>query len=199
MALKALIILLYNKIIIMNNVFISIGTNIGEKLMNIHSAINEILLNKSIKFNKISPFYLTQPLLYEKQNWFINTMLKIETNIEPFSLLIFLKEIEQKLGRKPTFKNGPRIIDLDIIFYGNKIINTKELTIPHPQFQNRLFLLMGMNSLDENFNHPLVEKKMKQLYNEIYLKQKVIKIPGWLPKMLINHNKQCKICEIIFL
>lgn len=182
----------------MNDVFISIGTNIGKKLKNIHSAINEILLSKSIKFNKISPFYFSQPLLYEKQNWFINAVVKIETNIEPFSLLGFLKEIEQKLGRKPTFKNGPRIIDLDIIFYGNEIISTTELTIPHPQFQHRLFLLIAMNSLDENFVHPLVEKKMKQLYNEIYLKQKVIKIPKWLVKMLTNHNSKCRVCQMIF-
>jgi 2-amino-4-hydroxy-6-hydroxymethyldihydropteridine diphosphokinase len=176
----------------MKNVFISIGSNEGKRINNVINAIKEIYACPKIKIKNISSLYYTQPLHYEKQNWFINAIIKIDTELDPFALLQYLIDTEKKLGRKPSFKYGPRIIDLDILFYNNQIINSNNLVIPHPQFTNRKFLLKGMLQLDEEFIHPTLAKNTKQLYNEICLNQKVLKIPNCVLKFFGFDNKILK-------
>lgn len=126
----------------MNICYLSIGSNLGGRRENIKTAIEEINLLKNTKVIKASKLIQSKPQGGPlNQNDFLNGALKINTELSPAVLLKQLKKIERGLGRKRTVCNGPRIIDLDILLYGNKIIDTKRLIIPHPRMFERDFVL----------------------------------------------------------
>ncbi len=146
----------------MVKVFLGLGSNIGDKEKNIHDALSHLSDFCTIK--KISHFYLTEPVGDVKQDWFLNCCAKIETKLAPEDLLIHLKAIEQKLGRTKTVKNGPRCIDIDILFYGDEVVKTKDLLIPHPRIQGRLFVLRPLLDLDPEFIHPVTKISIQEMY-----------------------------------
>ena len=129
----------------MSEVYIGLGSNLGNKEKNIQKAID--LIAEKNKVKKISNFYKTDPVGYLNQDCFLNGAIKIETNLSPEDLLKFLKNIEKKLKRKKTIKNGPRTIDLDILLYDDLIINTPNLTIPHPRMLEREFVLKPLKEI----------------------------------------------------
>ncbi len=149
----------------MAKVHIGIGSNLGNKASNIKKSIK--LLETKSRLKKISPFYETEPVGYGNQEWFINCVVKIETDLAPFELLEFLKSIEKTLKRKKTVRFGPRTIDLDILFYDDKIINKKNLIIPHPRMHERLFVLQPLSDLSPKLTHPKLKKTTKELRNKI--------------------------------
>jgi len=146
-------------------VYTGIGSNLGNRFSNIKKAVS--LIGKKCKILKISPIYETEPIGYKNQPWFLNCVVKIEAKIKPLELLHFLKSIEIKMKREKTIKNGPRIIDLDILFYGNKLINSKELIIPHPRLRKRLFVLEPLCEISPNLVHPKLKKTVRELKNKI--------------------------------
>lgn len=178
-------------------VFLSLGSNLGKRFLNIHNALREILNNESISIIKSSALYLTEPVDYEKQRWFLNLILEVETDLSPFDLLRFVKEIEFKLGRRPTFRKGPRIIDLDILFYGDKKIITDELTLPHPEIHKRDFILKGLLEL-RNFVHPTLGKSIKEIFAELKSNKKSYKIPRWVILKMFHFGRQCQLCNELF-
>ncbi len=122
--------------------YLGVGSNLGNRRKNIEEAIKNIKALKQTKVLKVSPFIQTKPVGGPAdQPDFLNAALKIQTKISPLNLLKKLKTIEKTLGRVKTVRNGPRIIDLDILFYGNKIMQSKVLTIPHPRMFAREFVL----------------------------------------------------------
>ena len=145
----------------MNTVFLGLGSNLGNKEKNIKQAIS--LIKKECKVLKISTLHKTKPVGFLDQDWFLNRVIKIETKFTPLELLAFLKNIEKKLKKVKTFKNGPRIIDLDILFYNNEIINEKDCIIPHPRLHERLFVLKSMAEIEGDFVHPILEKSILEL------------------------------------
>ena len=147
------------------DVFIGIGSNIWNKEENIRKAIGSI--KEKCKILRISSLYETEPIGYKKQNWFLNCAIEIETEFEPLELLNFLQSIEKKMGRVKTIKNGPRIIDLDILFYDNKVINEKGLAVPHPRLHERLFVLEPLKEIAPEFVHPVLNKSIKEIYSMI--------------------------------
>lgn len=149
----------------METIYLSLGSNIGNRRKNIENALEE-LEKHNIKKIKISSFYETEPVGPKQRN-FYNIAGKFKTAAEPLELLAILKAIEKKLGRKKTFRWGPRIIDIDILFYGKKIIETKFLTIPHKEIPNRAFVLVPMKEIAPNFIHPKIHKKISTIYREI--------------------------------
>ena len=149
----------------MTDVFIGIGSNIWNKEENIRKAICSI--KEKCKILRISSLYETEPIGYKKQNWFLNCAIEIETEFEPLELLNFLQSIEKKMGRVKTIKNGPRIIDLDILFYDNKVINEKGLAVPHPRLHERLFVLEPLKEMAPDFVHPVLNKSIKEIYSMI--------------------------------
>ncbi len=153
-----------------NRVFLGLGSNIGNKRKNLINAIKLIDSHNHIEIKDISKFYLSPPYGFEEQESFINCVIEIATDLTPFDLLKVLKEMEKKLGRKPTFRWGPRIIDIDILFYEDVIINEKELIVPHPDIQNRAFVLVPMVEIDSEFFHPLLKKTVYQLMNELNIR-----------------------------
>ena len=155
----------------MVNSYIGIGSNLGNKEGNIKKAID--LLRKKCKILEISSLYKTEPVGYKNQDWFLNCVVEIDTNFKPKALLEFLKSIEKKLKRIKIIKNGPRIIDLDILFYDNKIIKTKNLTIPHPRLHKRLFVLEPLDEISPNFIHPILNKSINKIKSNLKSKKSV--------------------------
>ena len=113
---------------------------------------------------------------YTSQDWFINGVIKIETDLEPLDLLRVLKEIESRLGRKETFRWGPRAIDLDILFFDAKEIDVEGLQIPHPLLHERQFVLIPLAEIDRGLIHPLLKKSIGELSDNLTEDQGVEKI-----------------------
>jgi 2-amino-4-hydroxy-6-hydroxymethyldihydropteridine diphosphokinase len=155
----------------MPRVFLGLGSNIGNKEENINKAlacISEVYIIK-----KTSHLYQTEPVGGIKQDWFLNCVVEIQTDVDPKQLLFTLKSIERKIGRKKTVKNGPRIIDIDILFYGNHVLNTKSLVLPHPSIQERLFVLQPMMDINPDLIHPVFKRSIHELYHDRLWTEKV--------------------------
>lgn len=138
----------------LNKVILSIGTNIGNKTLNLQKSVE--LLGSKVKITKVSSIYSSEALLYTEQADFYNLVLEIIYEDSPQNLLKILKKIEEDMGREQNFRYGPRIIDLDIIFFNNQIVNEENLQIPHYDWQNRKFVI---EPLYEILNKELVEEE----------------------------------------
>lgn len=143
-------------------VHIGIGSNLGERQDNCLKSL-EFLREKGLTIQKVSSFYETEPWGVEDQPKFINLAIEAETNFSPDELLFILKDIENRIGRTKTLKWGPRIIDLDILFYGDEIINTEEIQIPHPLLHQRDFVLNPLDEISPDKVHPVLKKTIRQL------------------------------------
>ncbi len=144
-----------------SKVFIALGSNIGNLEDNLHAALKNIEQICTLK--KVSSFYKTKPQGFLEQADFLNGVCLIETNLNPQDLLKKLKETEAQMGRKKTFKDGPRLIDLDIIYYDDIVLNTPNLTIPHPRAHLRLFVMKGLLEIAPDFVHPILKKTTRKI------------------------------------
>jgi 2-amino-4-hydroxy-6-hydroxymethyldihydropteridine diphosphokinase len=148
--------------------YLSIGSNKGDKRKNLNQAIDSLGQHKQIRVAAVSSFYRTQPQNFEDQDWFVNAALKIETSAEPEELLGILKQIETFLDKEgKAFRFGPRIIDLDIILFQDRVLKTDTLEIPHPRMQERCFVLRPMCDIGANVIHPVLKKTPGQLLKRI--------------------------------
>jgi len=120
--------------------YIGVGSNLGERDRNIEKAIDELGKIQGIEVKKVSKIYETEPVGDVNQPEYLNGVLEIETLLGPIDLLRAVQDIENKLGRKRTVKWGPRVIDLDILTYGNEVIDEPDLKIPHPLMNERKFV-----------------------------------------------------------
>ncbi len=161
--------------IMINVVFLGLGTNIGGKRENLDKAIN--LLKEKINIKKESSIYETKPLGFQQQDNFYNQVLKATTEISFTELLYFVKYIEETMGRKVTFKHGPRIIDIDILLYNDEIIKTNDLIIPHPELQKRDFVLIPLLEIEPQLQDPISKKSIRELIDDLkerYIISKII-------------------------
>ena len=133
-----------------NKIILSLGSNIGDKKSNLETAINQI--NKFSTIKKISSIYESDPILLKDQDNFFNLVLEIDYKKTVIELLETTKDVERRMGRKKTVKYGPRIIDIDIVFFNNQIVNSKDLIIPHYDWSNRVFVVKPLSELFEEFN-----------------------------------------------
>ncbi len=150
---------------LVKTVYLGLGSNLGNREKNIREAIK--LLRKEVRITKISSFYKTKPVGYADQPDFINAAAEIKTNLPPLQLLRLTKEIEKKLGRKKTFQNGPRIIDIDILLYNDEIIKTKNLVIPHLAMHRRWFVLKPLTEIAPEVIHPQLKHTIKILLAQV--------------------------------
>jgi len=157
----------------MPRVFLSFGSNVGDKLANIEGALKQ--LEKKCTIIKKSSWYKTAPMYYEDQDWFVNGVVEIETGLEPEQLRKLIKTIENSIGKK-EFKNGPRALDLDILFYDKVILSTDTLTIPHPKLQERAFVLVPLVEIAPELLHPQLKKTVQILLEELKETQDIEKI-----------------------
>jgi len=127
--------------------YIGIGSNLGDREKYIKSAIEKLKEAKDIEVKKISNTYETEPVGGPRQGRYLNGAVEIETSLEPRELLIKLQAIEKQLGRVRKIKNGPRTIDLDILLYGDRKIETPDLSIPHPRMREREFVMKPLREI----------------------------------------------------
>ncbi len=142
-------------------VYLALGTNLGDRPVNLRAAIK--VISPEIKVIVESKIYETPPWGYESQPAFLNMAVKCETNLEPGSLLKRLKQLEVQLGREQSFHWGPRLIDIDILFYDDLILESESLIIPHPRLQERAFVLVPLADIAPDFIHPVLKKTIKEL------------------------------------
>lgn len=149
----------------MTQVYLSLGTNLGERLDNLATA--RAMLSPDVRVEKLSSVYETAPWGYSDQANFYNQVLLGKTMLTPLRLLNKLKRIEKMMGREQTFRYGPRVIDLDILFYESRIINTKRLQIPHPRLQERAFVLVPLVEIAPDFVHPQLGLTVQALLDQV--------------------------------
>lgn len=135
----------------MVKVYLSLGSNIGDKSKNLNKAISLIKTHPDIKNIRVSSFYKTAPQGYVQQDIFINCVVGFYTKLSGKDLLELCQNVEKKLKRVRLFRWGPRIIDVDILLYGDEIINTPELTVPHPRMYERAFVLVPLSELEPEY------------------------------------------------
>lgn len=149
----------------MFNVFIGLGSNLGNRTENCLTAIERLSDFTIIK--SVSSFYETQPVGNEDQPKFINGVAKVNTLLSPLNLLNSLKGLENQLGRERNQRWGPRTIDLDILIYEDFIIDSQELTIPHKELINRRFMLEPLCEIEPWLEHPVLKKTMSTILKEL--------------------------------
>lgn len=129
---------------------LSLGSNLGDSLKILKDAVSDIKAINGISSFKMSPFYRTKPVGYLDQDDFINLACSFETSLEPLDILHKMQALEQKYKRVRLFRNGPRTLDIDLIIYGDEIINTEELIVPHPRMHERAFVLAPLRYIEPN-------------------------------------------------
>lgn len=152
----------------MTTVFIGVGSNLGERENHIQHAKDCLGSVRGVRFLACSQIRETEPVGGPPQGKYLNTVWQIETELSPKKLLEELHGIEDQLGRVREEKNGPRVIDLDILFYEREIIDRPDLVVPHPRAHERRFVLEPMAELDPDFIHPLFKKTMRVLLQEFH-------------------------------
>ncbi|MDR2425838.1 MAG: 2-amino-4-hydroxy-6-hydroxymethyldihydropteridine diphosphokinase [Endomicrobium sp.] len=165
--------ILYNKE--MKVIYLSLGSNIGNRAENLVSALSFLQSSGFVNILKISSFYKTSAVGLCQRD-FYNIAVKAETNLQPEELLCLVQNIEFLIGRKPSKRWGPRIIDIDILFFGNEIVKADNLFIPHKEIQNRLFALCPLNEISPDFVHPVLNRKINEIVQESRLTLKCQKV-----------------------
>jgi 2-amino-4-hydroxy-6-hydroxymethyldihydropteridine diphosphokinase len=149
----------------MPNIYLALGTNLGDRMDNLRRAV--AALPPIIRVAALSPVYETPPWGYTDQPAFLNMALAGETESAPPGLIAFLKKLETELGREKTFRNGPRLIDIDILFYDDIIFEQTDLDIPHPRLHERAFVLVPLNDIAPELAHPVLKRTVHNLLQNV--------------------------------
>ncbi len=142
-------------------VYIALGTNLGDREQNLQSA--KARLSRKAAILRESSVYSTPPWGYLDQPDFLNQVIEVSTRLKPLPLLRFLKRIEQQMGRVKRIVNGPRQIDLDILFYSDAVVETDELQIPHPRMAGRAFVLVPLAEIAPDLVHPILHLSVSEM------------------------------------
>lgn len=142
-------------------VYLSLGSNIGDREQNLRSAIERLAQLGEV--TAVSSFYETEPVEYTAQPWFLNAAVALDTDLMPKQLLSRLLAIEQTMGRKRTIPKGPRVIDLDILLFGKSIVDTSGLIIPHPSMHERRFVLEPLAEIAPEVRHPVFKRTVREM------------------------------------
>ena len=157
----------------LNLAYFSLGSNMGDRETHLHEAIAR--LQSEGRVVSVSSFYETEPVEFADQAWFLNCTLALETTRTPQQLMSDILTIEQEMGRQRIQKKGPRIIDIDILLFSDKIIDLPDLTVPHPAMQHRRFVLEPLAEIAPEARHPVLKKTIRELGDALPMGQTVRK------------------------
>ena len=143
-------------------VYLSLGSNVGDRAKNLRTAI-AALPAAGVSVKKVSSFYETEPVDYLEQEWFVNCAVEAETELAPLDLLRALRRLEERMGNKKLVPKGPRLIDLDILLYDDQDIDMPDLQVPHPRMHLRRFVLVPLNEIAPNARHPQLSLTIAEL------------------------------------
>lgn len=159
-----------------SRIYLSLGSNVGDREANLRAAI-AALPGHGVRVRRLSSIYETEPVDYREQAWFLNCVVEAETQLEPIALLRTVRSIEGSMGSKKEFTKGPRLIDLDILLYGDETIGTSELQVPHPRMTQRRFVLEPLAEIAPRLRHPSWETDAAGLLARTADHSEVRKIP----------------------
>jgi 2-amino-4-hydroxy-6-hydroxymethyldihydropteridine diphosphokinase len=148
----------------LETIYLGLGTNVGERRANLRGALDE--LNQLVTITAVSAIYETDPVGYADQPRFWNIVAAAQTTLAPVELLERIIGIEKQMGRERTFRNAPRIIDIDILLYGDAVLNEPDLELPHPRMTERAFVLAPLVEIAPNLTHPLTRKLYRDMLRE---------------------------------
>lgn len=143
--------------------YIGVGSNMGNRMEFCREAARKIGSFPGSELKTVSSVYETEPMERTDQDWFLNCVLEILTTLSPDELLKNCQEVEQLLGRKRVIRFGPRTIDIDLLIYGNRIIDEPLLTVPHPRLHQRRFVLEPLSEIAPEFNHPVLHQTPREI------------------------------------
>lgn len=151
----------------MVEVAIALGSNIGDKRQNLRQAVNALEDNGYLRHIIEAPVYESEPMYVTEQETFMNSVVVGQTVLSPTALLVALKNLECALGRQLSYRNGPRLIDLDIVLYGDNVVSEASLEIPHPRMPERPFVLQPLENVLPGWIHPVTGQSVKTLWQEL--------------------------------
>lgn len=151
----------------MKRVFLGLGSNVGDRESNLNQAIEQLAKNDMIELVNLSSFIETKAVSNSPQPDYLNAVIEIRTLLTPEELMEFTQKVEIVLGRSSKGQGDPRSIDIDILLYDQEIICTEELTIPHPMFHEREFVLKPFNEIAPDVVHPVLELRIDELYTSL--------------------------------
>ena len=146
---------------LIEEVYLGLGSNMGDRQGNLDRALD--FLSQKLQVAEVSSVYDTEPVGNINQPRFLNLVCQIYTRLAPAALLMLAKGIESKMGRVVKDSNAPRPIDIDILFYGDQVVETPELVIPHPRLAERAFVLVPLAEIAPTLRHPVIGKSVKEL------------------------------------
>jgi 2-amino-4-hydroxy-6-hydroxymethyldihydropteridine diphosphokinase len=159
----------------MKSVYLSLGSNLGDRIANLRKAL-QMLSGAKVEVRRVSGFYRTEPVDFGSQAWFVNCVAEAATDLMPLQLLRACQSLERALGRRPGVSKGPRPVDIDILLYQSSVVRSAALEIPHPRMASRRFVLIPLREIAPHLRHPVSQQTIPQMLSALADASQVIRL-----------------------